>query len=79
MLSCCAWGHTPSSDIIHTNIHVYINLDISIRIYMYIHMSVCQYSLYNPVPRTNGGVPSLLRALAQLKTKVSLLGVSVTI
>ena len=48
----------------------------------YQHMSVRQYSLHNPVPWTNGGgpgVPSLLRVLAQLKTKVSLLGVSVTI
>ena len=40
---------------------------------------VRQYSLYNPVPWTNGGVLSLLRVLAQLKTKVSLLGVSATI
>ena len=43
------------------------------------HMSVRQYSLYNLVPGTNGGVLSLLRVLAQLKTKVSLLGVSATI
>ena len=45
----------------------------------YHHMSVRQYSLYNPVPWTNGGFLSVLRVLAQLKTKVSLLGVSATI
>ena len=34
-------------------------------------MSVRQYSLYDPVPWIDGGVLSLLRVLAQLKTKVS--------
>ena len=44
-----------------------------------VHMSVRQYSLNNLVPWTNGGVLSLLRVSAQLKTKESLLGVSATI
>ena len=40
-------------------------------------MSVRRYSLCNPVPWIpGGGVLSLLRVLAQLETKVSLLGVS---
>ena len=52
---------------------------VGVTIYIYIlYMSVRQYSLYNPVPWTNGGGLSLLRVLAQLKTKVSLLGVSAT-
>ena len=38
------------------------------------------HSLYNPVPWIHGGgVLSLLQVLAQLKTKVSLLGFSATI
>ena len=43
------------------------------------NMSVRRYSLYNPVPWMNGGVLSLLGVLAQLKMKVSLLGVLATI
>ena len=38
------------------------------------YMRVRQYSIYNPVPWKHGGVLWLLRVLAQLKTKVSLLG-----
>ena len=48
--------------------------------YIHMHISVRQYSLCNPVPWIHGGgVLSLLRVLAQLKTQVSLLGVSATI
>ena len=52
-------------------IYVYTYIDI------YTYMSVRQYSLYSPVPCTQV-VLSLLRVLAQLKTKVSLWGGSAT-
>ena len=49
--------------------------------YILIYMTFGQYSSYNPAPWVNGGWSYRLhvRLLAQLKTQVSLLGVSATV
>ena len=60
-------------------IHIYI-FTISESSYVYIHMSVRQYSSYNPVPRINwGGVSWLLRVFCAAENKGIACGDSATI